>query len=188
MAQKLAFVFVLAVVPGFTTTGVVKCVCVFFFCEFFFVVCLQLAVDVWGLMRKSLLGSHAQESLALEIPNVRNFFGLPKHWQENPLFFFFNNYSLRYSYVLFYFLLQNLPAERKWPEVNQRVIYLIKEVLVGMENGLLINLNDPAVQFCVSFITMNVAEVGIQRVSASWNLHPLEGLQNLRVNVEFTCH
>ncbi|KAJ7386719.1 hypothetical protein OS493_006731 [Desmophyllum pertusum] len=70
---------------------------------------------------------------------------------------------------------QNLPAERKWPEVNQRIIYPIKDVLVRMENGLLINLYDPVVQFCVSFITMNVAEVGLQRVVASWNSHSIEG-------------
>lgn len=81
-------------------------------------------------------------------------------------------------YVLLDFTLlfdQNLPAERKWPEVNQRIIYPIKDVLVRMENGLLINLYDPVVQFCVSFITMNVAEVGLQRVVASWNSHSIEG-------------
>ena len=48
-----------------------------------------------------------------------------------------------------------------------------------MENGLLIDLHDPAVQFCVSFITMNVAEVGIKRVMSSWNSHSIEGLYHL---------
>lgn len=71
---------------------------------------------------------------------------------------------------------QNLPAERKWPEVNQRVIYPIKEVLVRMENSLQINSADPLELFCISFITMNIVEVGLQRVQASWNSHPIDGL------------
>lgn len=73
------------------------------------------------------------------------------------------------------FFVQNLPAERKWPEVNQRVVYPIKDVLVRMENALMINLFDPVVQFCVSFVTMNVAEIGLKRVVASWNSHSIEG-------------
>lgn len=44
-----------------------------------------------------------------------------------------------------------------------------------MENRLLIQMHDPVVKFCVSFITLNVAEVGLQRFIASWNSHPLEG-------------
>ena len=70
---------------------------------------------------------------------------------------------------------QNLRAERKWPELNQRVIYPIKEVLVSMENRLLINLYDPVVKFCVSVVTMSVAEVGAKRVVSAWNAHPIEG-------------
>lgn len=73
------------------------------------------------------------------------------------------------------FVVQNLPAERKWPEVNQRVVYPIKHVLVRMENFLIINLFDLIVQFCVSFVTMNVAEIGLKRVVASWNSHSIEG-------------
>ncbi|XP_078366983.1 uncharacterized protein LOC144660070 [Oculina patagonica] len=70
---------------------------------------------------------------------------------------------------------ENLPAERKWPEINQRVTYPIKETLVRMENNLMIAMHDPVVKFCVSFITLNVAEVGLRRFTESWNLHPLEG-------------
>ena len=76
---------------------------------------------------------------------------------------------------------QNLPAERKWPEVNQRVVYPIKETLVRMENGSLINMYDPVVQFCVSFITMNVAEVGLKRVIGSWNSHSIDGVYHFLV-------
>ena len=80
-----------------------------------------------------------------------------------------------YLFRVFSFTSQNLPAELKWPEVNQRVLYPIKEVLVGMENRLLINRHDPISQFCVSFITLNVVNVGIERVVAAWNAHPIEG-------------
>ena len=77
--------------------------------------------------------------------------------------------------MLFLFHYQNLPAEGKGPEVNQRVIYPIKDVLVRMETNLMINLSDPAVQFYLSFITMNVAGIGLRRVQESWNLHLIEG-------------
>ena len=66
-----------------------------------------------------------------------------------------------------------MPAEGKWPEVNQRVIYPIKDVLVRMETNLMIS--DPAVQFCLSFITVDVAENRLRRVQESWNLHLIEG-------------
>ena len=40
---------------------------------------------------------------------------------------------------------------------------------------MMINLFDPVVQFCISFVTMNVAEIGLKRLVASWNSHPSEG-------------
>ena len=39
----------------------------------------------------------------------------------------------------------------------------------------MINLNDAAVKLCLSFITMNVAEIGLKRVQESWNSHPIKG-------------
>ena len=39
----------------------------------------------------------------------------------------------------------------------------------------MINLFDPVVQFCISFVTINVAEIGLKRLAASWNSHPIEG-------------
>ena len=88
------------------------------------------------------------------------------------------------SVYYFSFLVQNLPAEHKWPEVNQRVVYPIKETLVRMENGPLINMYDPVVQFCVSFITLNVAEVGLKRVIGSWNSHSINGVYRILVGCE----
>jgi len=43
-----------------------------------------------------------------------------------------------------------------------------------MENAMMINLLDPVVQVCISFITMNVAEIRLKRLVASWNSHPIE--------------
>ena len=80
-----------------------------------------------------------------------------------------------YHCTLFLFHYQNLPEERKWPEVSQSVSYRVKDVLVRMETNLMINLSDPGVQLCLSFITMNVAEIGLKRVQESWNSHPIEG-------------
>lgn len=41
---------------------------------------------------------------------------------------------------------------------------------------MMINLFDSVVQFCISFVTMNVAEIGLnKRLLASWNSHPIEG-------------
>lgn len=39
----------------------------------------------------------------------------------------------------------------------------------------MINLLDPVVQFFISFVTMNVAKIGLKRLVASWNSHPIEG-------------
>lgn len=50
-----------------------------------------------------------------------------------------------------------------------------------MENGSLINMYDPVVQFCVSFITKNVAEVGLKRVIGSWNSHSINGVYHILV-------
>ena len=50
-----------------------------------------------------------------------------------------------------------------------------------MKNGSLINMYDPVVQFCVSFITMNVAEVGLKRVIGSWNSHSIDGVYHILV-------
>ena len=64
---------------------------------------------------------------------------------------------------------------RKWPEINQRVLYPIKAIPADLENQLEINMYDPVTQFCVSFVTMNVVEIGIQRVVGAWSSHPLNG-------------
>ena len=39
----------------------------------------------------------------------------------------------------------------------------------------MINFFDTLVQFCVSFVTMNLAEIGLKRVEAFSNSNPIEG-------------
>ena len=70
----------------------------------------------------------------------------------------------------------NLPAERKWPEVNQRFNYVIKGALIEMQRRMLVNMMDDTHKFCVSFISCAVADVGMKRMVAAWNHHPLEGM------------
>ena len=69
----------------------------------------------------------------------------------------------------------NLPAERKWPEVNQRFNYPIKGALIEMQRRGLINMLDDTVKFCVSFITCAIAEVGMKLMVSAWNNHPIDG-------------
>lgn len=49
-----------------------------------------------------------------------------------------------------------------------------------MENRLLINMDDPMVQFSVSYITINVAKTGARRVVGAWNEHPIEGMSCIK--------
>ncbi|KXJ07190.1 hypothetical protein AC249_AIPGENE13490 [Exaiptasia diaphana] len=68
----------------------------------------------------------------------------------------------------------NLPAERKWVEINQRTNYPIKEALIDMQRRLVINMADPIEKFCVSFVSIIVAEVGVAKAVDAWNEHPIE--------------
>ena len=52
----------------------------------------------------------------------------------------------------FTFVYQNLPVERIWSEVNARVSYPIKKVLVEMDNNMEIDMNDDVLKFCVSAV------------------------------------
>ena len=56
----------------------------------------------------------------------------------------------------------NNRAEQIWPEVNQRVNYPLKRVLVGMENEDEINMGDEVTKFCVSWVTIRVMECPIR--------------------------
>ena len=79
------------------------------------------------------------------------------------------------QYCIISFLFQNLPIERFWPEVNARVNYPIKTALVELDNNRVIDMDNEAYKFCVSFVSCQVASFGLQTVIASWNEHPIAG-------------
>ena len=74
--------------------------------------------------------------------------------------------------------LQNHIVERMWVEVNKRINYPLKEVLVDMEHKGQIDMNNSLHRFCCSWLTLHVANVGAKYFVASWNAHPIPG----------TCH
>ena len=57
---------------------------------------------------------------------------------------------------------QNHCAERIWPEINQRINYPIKCILIDMENNDDINMGDEMTKFCVSWVTIKVMESAIR--------------------------
>lgn len=72
---------------------------------------------------------------------------------------------------------QNHCAERIWPEINQRVNYPLKRVLIDMENNEEINMGDELVKFSVSWVTIRVMEGAIKNFIHAWNCHRIPGPQ-----------
>ena len=56
---------------------------------------------------------------------------------------------------------QNHIIERMWVELNQRVSYPIKKILVHMTETGLIDMSDDACKYSVSMIASNAAKVGM---------------------------
>jgi hypothetical protein len=69
----------------------------------------------------------------------------------------------------------NHRVERLWPEINRRVNYPIKEILVDMEASSVINMQDETTKFCVSWTTIQVASVGLIQFIQAWNSHRIDG-------------
>ena len=62
-----------------------------------------------------------------------------------------------------------------WVEFNTRVNYPVKRVLLDMvENGD-INMDDSMHKFCVSWFTIQVANVGVVLLIRAWNNHTIPG-------------
>ena len=70
---------------------------------------------------------------------------------------------------------QNHRAERIWPELNQRINYPIKRLLIEMENNEDINMGDDVTRFCVSWVTMWVMRGAIKQFVQAWNCHRIPG-------------
>ena len=58
-------------------------------------------------------------------------------------------------------------------EVNARVNYPIKRILIDMMESGNFSLDDDWDKFCVSWFAIKVAAVGIELFIASWNEHPI---------------
>ena len=69
----------------------------------------------------------------------------------------------------------NLRVERLWVEVNQRVNYPIKRVIVVMESTGEIDMGNDVIKFCISWTTINVIQPAIRNFIAAWNDHRLPG-------------
>ena len=61
-------------------------------------------------------------------------------------------------------------------EVNTRVNYPLKAALVEMTNAGEISMDDSTTQFCTSWFTIKVADVGVNIFLSSWNQHPIPGV------------
>ena len=70
---------------------------------------------------------------------------------------------------------QNHRVERLWPEVNQRINYPVKRVLVQMEGDDEIDMSNDTIKFCVSWTTINVIETATKTFISSWNEHRIPG-------------
>ena len=69
--------------------------------------------------------------------------------------------------------------ERIWVEVNSRVTYPIKGVVIAMGEWRQINMDDD-IEKCVSYVLRNVCSVGLNRMIEVWNNHsiPQKGIPN----------
>ena len=71
---------------------------------------------------------------------------------------------------------QNHMVEKIWVEINGRVNYPIKTVLVEMEETGEIDLSYEHAKFCVSWCSMHVAHIGSSIFVAAWNEHHIPGI------------
>lgn len=63
-----------------------------------------------------------------------------------------------------------------WVEINGRINYPIKSLLVEMEENNEINMEDEHIKFCVSWFTMRVANVGTGLFVKAWNTRYIHNL------------
>lgn len=66
------------------------------------------------------------------------------------------------AYCKYLFLLHNTIIECIWTEVNHRVNYPLKKVVIGMEEQCYINMEDQTTKLCVSFVVVALLDMDSQ--------------------------
>ena len=61
--------------------------------------------------------------------------------------------------------------ERIWVELNKRVTYPVKRVVVSLDNRRVIDMDCPITKFSLSNVLMRVCEIGMNRMVQAWNNH-----------------
>ena len=65
-------------------------------------------------------------------------------------------------------------------EVNQRINYPIKRVLINMtEQGMF--RQSSLTDYCISWFVIQVANIAVTRMIASWNNHPIPGVTKMLI-------
>ena len=70
---------------------------------------------------------------------------------------------------------QNHQAEWVWPEINSRVNYPVKVVLISIKNEEMINMQNLMHKVSVSWVTIHVVTSPIQSFVRAWNCHWIPG-------------
>ena len=96
--------------------------------------------------------------------------------------------SITPTFPLILTVSQNHMVERIWVEVNARVNYPIKTVLIDMMESGDFSLDNDCDKFCVSWFAIKVAAVGIELFVASWNEHPIPGMKLINPLKFLTIH
>ena len=80
---------------------------------------------------------------------------------------------MRLARLFILFFIKNHIVERTWVEVNNRVNYPIKKILIGMVEREEVDIHDDHHKYCISWFTIHVCAAGLKMFVESWNAHPL---------------
>ena len=84
--------------------------------------------------------------------------------------------------------------ERLWVEINSRINYPVKQVLVEMDNNGDKNMAwhgmaDSLHRYCVSWIAIEVLKIGAETFICSWNSHTIPGKRTIIIlKFNFVLH